>query len=70
MEYLKKGKLIREISATSFKESCASCIDPALPLFLLRNSMNCFIVNGRYPERVIQAVYGKPVSGTAVKGNI
>jgi aspartokinase-like uncharacterized kinase len=66
----KEGKLIREISATSFKRSCISCIDPSLPLFLQKNSMECLIVNGKYPERVIQAVYGKPVSGTAVKGNI
>lgn len=66
----REGKLIREISATSFKRSCISCIDPSLPLFLQRNSMECLIVNGKYPERVIQAVYGKPVSGTAVKGNI
>lgn len=66
----KEGKLLREVSAASLTESCASCVDPALPLFLLSNSMNCFIVNGRCPERVVQAVYGKPVSGTLVKGNI
>lgn len=66
----RKGKLIREISATSFEWCRASCIDPALPPFLLKNKMECLIVNGRYPERVVQAVYGKPVSCTAVKGNI
>ncbi len=65
-----EGKLVREISASSFKGSCPGCIDPALPPFLLRNKMECLIVNGRYPERVVQAVYGKPVSGTTVKGNI
>ncbi len=65
-----EGKLIREISAASFKGSCPSCVDPALPTFLLSNSMNCLIVNGKFPERVVQAVYGKPVSGTTVKGNI
>jgi 5-(aminomethyl)-3-furanmethanol phosphate kinase len=66
----KEGKLIREISAASFTGNCAGCIDPALPLFLLNNRMNCLIVNGRYPERIIEALYGKPVSGTFVKGNI
>ena len=66
----KEGKLVREISAANFMGNGAGCIDPALPLFLLNNRMNCLIVNGRYPERVIQAVYGKPVSGTLVKGNI
>lgn len=67
---LKEGKLIRKISADCITGNCASCIDPALPQFLLINGMNCLIVNGRYPERVIQAMYGKPVSGTLVKGNI
>ena len=66
----KEGKLIREISAANFTENRAGCIDPALPLFLLNNRLNCLIVNGRYPERIIEALYGKPVSGTFVKGNI
>ena len=65
-----EGKLIREISATDFEGNCVSCIDPALPPFLQKNRMECFIVNGKYPERVIQALYGKPVFGTAIKGNI
>jgi aspartokinase-like uncharacterized kinase len=62
----KEGKLVREISAASFTGNRAGCIDPALTLFLQNNRMNCLIVNGRYPERIIQAVYGKPVSGTLV----
>jgi aspartokinase-like uncharacterized kinase len=67
---LKEGKLIRKVSADSFTGNCASCIDPALPQFLLTNGINCLIVNGRYPERMIQAVYGEPAPGTLVKGNI
>jgi len=66
----KEGKMMREISATDFEGSYISCIDPALPQFLQKNRMECFIVNGKYPERVIQALYGKPVFGTVVKGNI
>jgi aspartokinase-like uncharacterized kinase len=65
-----EGKLVSEVSASSFKGSCPGCIDPALPPFLLKNKMECLIVNGKYPERVVQAVYGKLVSGTTVKGNI
>lgn len=65
-----EGRLIREVSADGLAGNCASCIDPALPPFLLINGMNCLIVNGRYPERLVQAIYGKPVSGTLVKGNI
>ena len=66
----REEKLIREISAASCAGSCASCIDPALPEFLLKNGMECLIVNGKCPDRVVQAVYGKPVPGTVVKGNI
>lgn len=66
----KEGRLIRKVSATSLMGDCASCVDPTLPMFLHKNRMRCLIVNGKYPERVVQAVYGKPVSGTMVKGNI
>ena len=66
----KEEKLIREVHVDNYTENCSSCIDPALPPFLRKNSMNCLIVNGRYPERVVQAVYGEPVYGTLVKGNI
>jgi aspartokinase-like uncharacterized kinase len=65
-----EGRLIRKISAASLMGNCASCVDPALPVFLLKNRMECLIVNGKSPERVVQAVYGKPVYGTVIKGNI
>jgi hypothetical protein len=66
----RNGKLVREISAASCTENHASCIDFALPEFLLKNRMECLIVNGKALERVIRAVYGKSVLGTVVKGNI
>lgn len=63
-------ELVREISAARCSENKESCIDPALPKFLLKNRMECLIINGKFPDRVIQAVYGEPVLGTLVKGNI
>ena len=66
----RNGKLVREISAASCIRNRASCIDFALPEFLLKNRMECLIVNGKFSDRVIQAVYGKPVLSTVVKGNI
>ncbi len=66
----REGKLIREIFTHDFTKNFESCIDPALPGFLQKNSMECVIINGKFPERVIQVVYGKPVPCTAVKGNI
>ncbi|MHC1754890.1 MAG: amino acid kinase [Methanosarcina sp.] len=66
----REGELSREIFASDFSENFESCIDLFLPGFLQKNGMQCLIVNGKFPERVIQAVYGKPVPCTAVKGNI
>jgi aspartokinase-like uncharacterized kinase len=66
----REGELSREIFASDFPENFESCIDPFLPGFLQKNKMQCVIINGKFPERVIQAVYGKPVPCTAVKGNI
>lgn len=65
-----EGKLCREILISDLPEKYESCIDPALPGFLQKNNMECLIINGKFPERVIQAVYGKPVTCTSVKGNI
>lgn len=66
----REGKLAREVFAADFSENFESCIDPFLSGFLLKNRMECRIINGKFPERVIQAVYGKPVPCTTVKGNI
>ncbi len=66
----REGKLVREIFTSDFSENFESCVDPFLPGFLQKNRMECRIINGKFPERVIQAVYGKPVPCTAVKGNI
>ncbi|AKB22159.1 amino acid kinase [Methanosarcina sp. WH1] len=66
----REGKLLREIFASDFSENFESCVDPFLPGFLQINRMECRIINGKFPERVIQAVYGKPVPCTTVKGNI
>lgn len=66
----RNGKLIREISAVSYRGNRESCIDFALPEFIQKNRMECLIVNGKFSDRVIQAVYGKSVLGTVVKGNI
>ncbi|WP_048143532.1 amino acid kinase family protein [Methanosarcina horonobensis] len=66
----REGKLIRETFTSDLSENFESCIDPALPEFLQKNRMECIVINGKFPERIIQAMYGKPVPCTAVKGNI
>ncbi len=47
-----------------------TCLDNAIPFFLKDNHIDCLIVNGLYPERVLAAVLGNEVTGTYIKGNI
>jgi len=44
-----------------------TCVDAELPSFLMRNKMNCEIVNGNCPGRVVDALKGN-VIGTLIKG--
>jgi hypothetical protein len=58
------------LTADEVMKMGATCVDRALPMFLKENNMDCLIVNGLHPERVIDAVLGKDVVGTYIKGNI
>jgi aspartokinase-like uncharacterized kinase len=60
------GELKPEINARELlgKETC---LDRELPNFLVKNKMNCDIINGNCPGRVIQA-FGSRLIGTVVKG--
>jgi len=48
----------------------STCMDNTLPRFLKKYRMDCIIVNGKHPERVVDAVLGNDVVGTHIKGNI
>ncbi|MDI3486176.1 MAG: 5-(aminomethyl)-3-furanmethanol phosphate kinase [Methanolobus sp.] len=58
------------MTALELSRMGVTCIDSSLPGFLMENLMDCVVVNGMYPERVIDAVIGKNVIGTHIKGNI
>ncbi len=64
-DIIQKWMTARELSRMGI-----TCIDSSLPVFLMENMMDCVVVNGMYPERVIDAVTGKNVIGTHIKGNI
>ena len=64
-DIVQKWMTARELSRMGI-----TCIDSSLPVFLIENMMDCVVVNGMYPERVIDAVIGKNVIGTHIKGNI
>lgn len=46
-----------------------TCVDAQLPHFLMKNKMNCEIVNGLCPGRLSEALRGS-VTGTLIKGYI
>ncbi len=60
------GELKPEINASEL-EGKETCVDAELPNFLMKNKMNCEIVNGNCPGRVIRAFRARVV-GTVVKG--
>lgn len=64
-DIIQKWMTARELSRMGI-----TCIDSSLPVFLMENRMDCVVVNGMYPERVIDAVIGKNIIGTHIKGNI
>ncbi|MCK4960056.1 MAG: amino acid kinase [Planctomycetes bacterium] len=50
------GHVLEHISARELMEWDTSCIDTVTPAMLLRHHLDCVVVNGRYPERVIDAI--------------
>ncbi|MHC1587559.1 MAG: amino acid kinase family protein, partial [Candidatus Syntropharchaeia archaeon] len=62
------SSLVREIGAKELMNIGVTCVDEELPKFLWRERMNCMIVNGNFPERIGNAIEGKPVLGTMIKG--
>ena len=67
---LLENELVREIGATDLLDMGTTCVDVGLPEFIRVNDMDCVVVNGHYPARVVAAVEGDAVIGTYIKGNI
>ncbi len=60
------GELKKEVSAEEL-QGIETCVDGELPRFLMKNKMNCEILNGNCPGRLVEAFEGK-VTGTLIKG--
>jgi len=55
-----KGELIAKIHAKEmFAKEEKGCVDAELPGFLMQNKMSCTIVNGNFPNRIIDVIEGK-----------
>ncbi|SNQ59587.1 amino acid kinase family protein [Candidatus Methanoperedens nitratireducens] len=60
------GILQKELDASELA-GIETCVDKELPRFLMKNRMNCEIINGNCPGRLINALRGNVV-GTLIKG--
>lgn len=60
------GMLVKEISAREITGK-ETCVDAELPVFLMKNKMNCEIINGNCPGRLGRAFSGD-AAGTIIKG--
>ncbi|WP_440953459.1 amino acid kinase family protein [Methanococcoides sp. FTZ1] len=67
---LERDELIEEITANELESMGETCADRILPKILACYCMDCTIINGNYPERVVAAIERKVVKGTYIKGNI
>lgn len=61
------GALIDRIEASRLIGT-ETCVDRALPEFLIAHAKDAFIVNGRHAGRVEKAIMGEPTVGTAIIG--
>jgi 5-(aminomethyl)-3-furanmethanol phosphate kinase len=62
------AKLIKIISAKKLLNFGETSVDEFLPKLLLRYKSNCYVVNGKYPERVISIIEGKSSKYTLIGG--
>ncbi len=53
-----RGEVVKEVYLRAIRAE-RTCVDRALPGFLLQHGMQCLIVNGKYPERVKAIIEGK-----------
>jgi len=61
------AKLIKEISASALsKRGGETAVDRYLPRVLLSEGLDCYIVNGLYPERIMQVLDGEETTCTLI----
>jgi aspartokinase-like uncharacterized kinase len=63
------SKLIKNLSAAQLLAmDKPTSVDKALPKLLLKSSIECFVVNGLFPERVEAVLEGRDAICTLIKG--
>jgi len=59
--------LVEKINAKDLFD-IETCMDPILPKFLLKERIDCVVVNGKYPKRVLDAIEDETFVGTTIIG--
>lgn len=62
------GRLLASVGASALQSMGETCVDKALPGFLIDHGMDAFVVNGRCIPRVLCAIRGEKTTGTLIKG--
>jgi aspartokinase-like uncharacterized kinase len=62
------GGRLRETIDASALEGVETCVDRALPGFLIKHGMDALVVNGLVAPRLEDALKGKPTIGTKIIG--
>jgi len=63
----KNAELIHELYVRELKMIKQSCVDKGFPELLTKYGIEVFIINGKYPERIKNAIEGKGFRGTVIK---
>lgn len=61
------AKLIKNISAKKLLNFGESSVDENLPELLIKYNLDCYVVNGKYPERAISIIEGKDSKYTFIE---
>jgi len=63
------GRLVSKISAGELSRYGRTCVDEELPKYLSRYKMDCWIINGKKPDRIKKAMEGE-CKGTLILGKL
>ena len=62
------ARLIPEIFAEGLlSRTRKTCVDKYLPKILIANALQCYVVNGKYPERLRRILEGRPTVCTLIR---
>lgn len=63
------AKLIKIIRAKKLLNFGETSVDEFLPELLIRYKSNCYVVNGKHPDRIISIIQGRSSKYTLIGGN-